>query len=178
MFLTKNQIKRIGFKSIGYDFLISCKTSIYHPETIEIGSNLRIDDFCVLSAGKRGIKIVNNIHIAPFSLLIGSGKIILSDFCNISSRVAIYSSSVDYSGHFLTNSKVPEKYKNIKVQDVFLGRHVIIGSRSVILPGIILNERVGVGAMSLISKSCDAFGIYAGCPEKKIKDHSKNLLKY
>ena len=41
----------------------------------EIGSNLRIDDFCVLSAGKRGIKIVNNIHIAPSAVLASSIKI-------------------------------------------------------------------------------------------------------
>ena len=71
MFLTKKQIDKIGFKSIGDDVLISDKASIYNPSDIEIGSNVRVDDFCIISAGNGGIKIGSNIHIAIFSSLIG-----------------------------------------------------------------------------------------------------------
>ena len=65
---------------------------------ISIGNNVRIDDFCVLSAGSGGIEIGNYIHIAVYMSLIGAGKITLCDFSGISSRVAIYSSNDDYSG--------------------------------------------------------------------------------
>jgi acetyltransferase-like isoleucine patch superfamily enzyme len=177
MFLTKRQINKIGFKSIGDDVLISDKASIYNPSDIEIGSNIRIDDFCVISAGNGGIKIGSNIHIAIFSSLIGAGKITLSDFCNLSSRVSIYSSSDDYSGESLTNPTIPDKYKKVNQDDVFIGRHVIIGSGSVILPGIVLNEGVSIGALSLVTKTCEAFGIYAGAPAKRIKERSRKLLK-
>lgn len=177
MFLTKKQIDKIGFKSIGDDVLISDKASIYNPSDIEIGSNVRVDDFCIISAGNGGIKIGSNIHIAIFSSLIGVAKITLSDFCNLSSRVAIYSSSDDYSGESLTNPTIPDKYKKVTQDDVFLGRHVIIGSGSVILPGIVLNEGVAIGALSLVTKSCEAFGIYAGAPAKRIKERSRKLLE-
>ncbi|WP_348638403.1 hypothetical protein [Paraburkholderia sp. D15] len=44
-------------------------------------------------------------------------------------------------------------YQHVKVAPVHLGRHVIVGSGSVILPGCALGEGVSVGAMSLVTKT-------------------------
>lgn len=49
VFLSDEQIKEIGFKSIGDNVNISDRCVIYNPESIEIRSNSRVDDFCVLS---------------------------------------------------------------------------------------------------------------------------------
>ena len=68
-------IESIGFKSVGKNVLISDKSTIYNAKNIEIGDNVRIDDFCVISAGEGGIKIGNNVHIAVFCSLIGNGLI-------------------------------------------------------------------------------------------------------
>ncbi|MGL4338127.1 MAG: acyltransferase, partial [Turicibacter sp.] len=127
--------------------------------------------------GEGGIDIGNFIHIAVYSSLIGAGKITLSDFCNISSRVAIYSSNDDYSGKYMTNPMVPDKYTNVMHADVFLDKHVIIGSGSVVLPGVTLHEGVGVGALAMIDKDCESYGIYVGVPAKKVKMRNSNLLE-
>jgi galactoside O-acetyltransferase len=103
--------------------------------------------------------------------------ITLSDFSNISSRVAIYSSNDDYSGTTMTNPMVPVQYTGTTHADVIVGRHVIIGSGSVLLPGVTLEEGVAVGALSLVNKNCDAFGIYAGNPAKRIKERKRDLLE-
>lgn len=174
--LSREQLLTIGFYKIGENVMISDKASVYNPAAISIGNNVRIDDFVVLSAGNRGIQIGSFIHIAVGATIIGAGKITLSDFCNLSSRVSIYSSNDDYSGETLTNPTVPEKYKNVFHADVFLGRHVIVGSGSVILPGITLEDGVAVGALSLVTKDCKAFGIYAGSPAKRLKERSQNML--
>lgn len=50
-FYSREQLEKIGFKSLGKNVLISDKSSIYSPENISIGNNVRIDDFCILSAG-------------------------------------------------------------------------------------------------------------------------------
>ena len=50
-FYSKEQLEKIGFKSLGENVLISDKTSIYSPENISIGNDVRIDDFSILSAG-------------------------------------------------------------------------------------------------------------------------------
>lgn len=175
-FLSNAQLAELGFASIGSNVLISDKASIYGAERIHIGDNVRIDDFCVISAGKGGIEIGNYVHIAVFSSLIGAGKIVVCDYAGLSSRVSVYSSNDDYSGNFMTNPMVPAEYTNVAAADVVLGKHVIIGSGSVILPGVTLYEGVAIGALSLISKDCQAFCIYHGNPAKKIKERSKNLL--
>jgi len=174
--LTKEQIASVGFKSIGTNVKISDKASIYNAGNISIGDNVRIDDFVVLSAGEGGIVLGNYIHIAVYSCLIGAGRIELDDFANISSRVSIYSSSDDYSGETMTNPMVPDELKAVHHAPVQIGKHVIIGSGSVVLPGVTLHDGSAVGALSLINKDCAAFFIYAGVPAKKIKPRSKQLL--
>ncbi|MGL3692159.1 acyltransferase [Acinetobacter sp. LA-1] len=176
-FLTEEQIKAMGFRHVGKNCLLSDKASYYNCNNIIIGNNVRIDDFCVLSAGTGGIEIGSHIHIAVYSSLIGAGKIVLKDFSNISSKVAIYSSNDDYSGQFMTNPTVPSQYTNVTSSDVIIGKHVIIGSGSVILPGVTLETGVAVGALSLVNKKCSEFGIYMGIPAKKIKERKRDLLE-
>ncbi len=176
-FLTEVELTKLGFSGLGSNVLISNKASIYNPANISIGSNVRIDDFCVLSAGVGGIDIGNNIHIAVFSSIIGVGRVTLSDFCNISSRVSIYSSNDDYSGASMTNPMIPDEYKNVKVADVHVGRHAIIGSGSVILPGVTIGDGAAIGALSLVNKNCEASKIYSGVPAKYLKERKQNFLK-
>lgn len=175
-FYSKEELTLLGLKCVGDNALISKKASIYNPSNIEIGDNVRIDDFCVLSAGSGGIAIGNYIHIAVYSSIIGAGRVTLSDFCNISSRVSIYASNDDYSGDFMTNPMVPSEYTGVSHADVAIGQHVIIGSGSVILPGVTLEEGVAIGALSLVAKDCSAFTIYAGNPLKRIKERKRNFL--
>jgi acetyltransferase-like isoleucine patch superfamily enzyme len=175
--LDRSAIESMGFNSVGENVFISDRASFYNCARISFGNNVRIDDFCVLSAGVGGISICSYVHVAVYSSLIGIGKITLSDFCNISSRVAIYSSSDDYSGSFMSNPMVPSQYTGVTHADVFLGKHVIVGSGSVILPGVTLEEGVAVGALSLIQKDCKRFGIYAGSPAKFIKHRKRDLLE-
>ena len=167
--LSREDLQSIGFAAIGKNVQISERTSIYNAANITLGSNIRIDDFCVLSAGKGGIFIGNNVHIAVGCLLIGASRITLSDFSGLSSRVSVYSSSDDYSGASLTNPTIPNDYKHVKNADIFLGKHVIVGSGSVILPGITIEEGVAIGALSLVSKNCKEFGIYTGNPARRIR---------
>ncbi|MDX7676382.1 acyltransferase [Aeromonas caviae] len=176
-FLTQEQLVNMGFGSLGTNVLVSDKASIYGANRIHIGSNVRIDDFCVLSAGEGGVFIGDYVHIAVFSLLIGAGRITISDFAGLSSRVSIYSSNDDYSGNFLTNPTVPVEYTNVTKADVTLGKHVIIGSGSVVLPGITLHDGVAIGSLSLVTKDCEEFGVYIGSPAKKLKNRKNNLLE-
>lgn len=175
--LSREAIERMGFASVGENVQISDLASFYGADRIALGNNVRIDDFCVLSAGLGGISIGQHVHVAVYSSLIGAGKITLSDFCNISSRVSIYSSSDDHSGNTMTNPTVPSEYTGVKHADVFLGKHVLVFGGSVILPGVTLEDGVVIGALSLIKKDCQAFGIYAGNPARRIKERKRDLLE-
>jgi len=175
--LSCDEIRGLGFAEVGQGVLISDKASLYGVERIRIGDHVRIDDFCVLSAGVGGILIGSFVHIAVYSSLIGAGKIILEDFCNLSSRVGIYSSNDDYSGATMTNPTVPDIYKNVKSAPVTLCKHVIVGSGSVVLPSVCIGDGVAVGALSVIRRDCAPFGIYAGNPARRIGERKRDLLR-
>lgn len=175
-FYSKKELKNIGFVSIGNNVLISKKASFYSPECIEIGNNVRIDDFCILS-GK--IKINNNIHISAGSYLYaGDAGIILEDYSGISSRCAIYAITDDYSGNYLTNTMTDLKYRNVIKKEVIIKKYSIIGTGSTILPGVTIEDGCAIGAMSLVNKTTEPWGIYVGTPCKRIRERSKILLKY
>lgn len=176
-FYSEKELKNLGFKSIGSNVLISNKSSFYGIERIEIGDNVRIDDFSVLSAGEGGIKIGSYIHIAVFTSLIGAGRITLNDFCNISSKVSIYSSNDDYSGESLTNPMVSNEYTNVTSAPVTLQKHVIIGSGAILLPNVHIGTGCAIGALSLVNQNCEDFGIYTGVPAKKTKQRSTTLMQ-
>ncbi|MBV8636209.1 MAG: acyltransferase [Burkholderiaceae bacterium] len=175
---TREELQGLGLAGVGEDVRISRRASIYGASRIVIGDHVRIDDFCVLSAGEGGIEIGSYIHIAVYSSLIGAGRIAIHDFANISSRVSIYSSSDDYSGETMTNPMVPDEYKRVDHAPVVIGRHVIVGSGSIVLPGVTLHEGVAVGALSLVSRDVDPFTICAGVPAKPIKSRSRSLLDH
>lgn len=175
MFLSKSQLNRLNLKSVGNNVKISDKATFYNPTNIEIGDNVRIDDYCILSAGEGGIKIGNYVHIAVFCSIIGKGRVVMEDFSGLSSRVSIYSSNDDYSGNFLTNPTVPSEHTNVSHGDVHLKKHVIVGAGSVILPNVVLEEGVAVGSLSLVTKSVDEYKIVVGNPAKVLKDRKRNL---
>ena len=176
-FMSKQEIDQLGLKFVGRDVRISRKASFYNPGNIFINDHSRIDDFCILSAGSGGIQIGKYVHIGCYSSLIGEGKITIEDFSGVSGRVSVYSSSDDSSGDFMCHPTVPSKYTNVQSGPVTIKKHVVIGSGSVILPNVVVEKGVFVGALSLIRYDCKAFSIYGGTPAKFIKSRNKNLCK-
>lgn len=175
-FYVRNELEQIGFKKFGSNVLISRKASIYGAENISIGNNVRIDDFCILS-GK--IEIGSFIHISAYTgLFAGNAGIKIRDFVTISSRCAIYAISDDYSGEYMANPMVLDKYRNVDEREVVFDRYSIVGTGTTILPGSIVGEGTAVGCMSLVKDKLTSYGIFAGVPCKRIGDRKNDFLKY
>lgn len=173
----------MGFASLGTNKLDDCKTdirvskkaSIYCPEKITLGNHVRIDDFCILSGH---IEIGNYVHIAAYTALYGGEEgIYISDFANLSSRICVYSVSDDYSGKTMTNPMVPDEFKNVESKPVHIGKHVIIGSTSIVLPGVNVVEGSSFGSFSFINSDSEPWSINVGIPARKIKNRSRNVIK-
>mgnify|MGYP003112930210 CR=1 FL=1 len=176
-FYNTKELSELGFKSVGKNILISRKASLYGVSRISIGNNVRIDDFCFLSAGEGGIIIGNYVHISAYSSLVGQGEIILEDFVGISSKVTIYSSSDDFYGEYMSNPTVPSEFTGVISAPVLLCKHVLIGCGAVVLPGVTINTGAAIGALSLVVDDCDSFYIYKGNPATKLLKRSKKLLE-
>lgn len=174
-YISNEKLFKMGFKRLGKNVKISEKASIYNCESIEIGDNSRIDDFCVLS-GK--ISIGSYCHFSPMCLVAG-GKpgIFFSDFSALAYGVKVFAQSDDYSGETMTNPLIPAKFKKEFKRKVLIGTHVIIGAGSIVFPGVEIREGCSIGAMTLINKSTKPWGIYSGIPAHRISERKKNLLE-
>jgi acetyltransferase-like isoleucine patch superfamily enzyme len=176
-YYSDEELKGLGFKSVGKNVQISSNCSIYTPENISVGNHVRIDDFCVLSGGQKGIDIGSYVHIAVFCAIYGNAGVTIKDFCGISSRSVLYSANDDYSGISLIGPTIPEKYRNVSQGQIILNKHVIIGTNSTIFPKVSVGEGSAIGAYSLVEKDLEPWGIYVGVPVKKLKDRKKDLLE-
>ena len=174
-YLSENELKNLGFKKYGKNILISNKASIYNPELIEIGNNVRIDDFCLLS-GK--IKISSYIHITPYVLLAGGTEgIIIKDYCTFAYGVKVFSQTDDYSGGSMVNSLIPKKYKMETKKKITINKHCIFGANSIIFPGINVAEGTSLGAGAILKQNTEPWSIYVGIPAYKKKQKSKTILE-
>lgn len=174
--LSEEELQSIGFKTIGKNVLISKKCSIYGAKNVSIGSNVRIDDFSIISAFSGELFLDGYNHISSYCYINSSGTVIMKMFSGLSSRCSLYSSSDDYSGTFLTNPTVPKKFLGVKTAPIILGRHVIIGTNSCVLPGCELGDGAAVGAFSLVNRDIEEFKIAVGAPAVPVKDRKREIL--
>lgn len=175
-FYTPAEIAKIGLAQVGTNVLISRKASLYSPEKIKLGNNVRVDDFCILSGP---IIMGNYVHISAYTgIFAGTQGVQIGDFSTISGRCSIYGKSDDYSGSSMTNPMVDSKYTKVWEAPVKIEKHVIVGSGSVILPGVILREGTAIGAMSLVRSTTQAWSVYAGTPARYLHPREQKPLEY
>ena len=173
-FCTEQELRQIGFRHVGMNVKLSNKVVIYNADQIEIGNNVRIDDFCILS-GK--IVFGDFIHIGVCTRISGSKSgVFLKDFSGVSYNSTIIANSDDYSGEFLTNPMIPMKFRKIHPAPVVLEKHALIATHCVVMPGVTIGEGSAVGAMSLVVKDVEPWSIYFGIPARRIKERKRNLL--
>ena len=169
MFYSREALESMGFKSIGENAQVSDKAVFYGVDRISIGDNTRIDDFSILSAGAGGITLGRNVHIACYVSLIGKESISIDDFAGVSAKCCVYSSSDDYTGNSLSNPTVATKYTNVDSRPVHIGKHVLVGAGSIVLPGVTIGAFSAIGALSFVRKSIPQEGaMWAGNPLKSI----------
>lgn len=174
-YLERKELEALGFKRLGRDVKISSKASIHDASRIEIGDRVRIDDFCVLSGR---VVIGRNVHIAVFCNVAGGTEgVEFDDFAGLAYGCHVFSQSDDYSGASMTNTTVPARFKRETKARVHIGRHCLVGTQSVVMPGVRLAEGCAVGAMSLIHKSTLPWSVYAGIPARKIGARRQDLLQ-
>ena len=170
------ELKKLGVTVHGKNIKISKFTNIYNPTNLILHDNIRIDDFTILSC-KGIIEIFNFVHISAHCFLSSSTKITIGSYSSISVGVKVFGSCDDFSGNYLINPTIPTKYLNVKNGDIIIKNHVVVGSNSVIMPDIIMEEGTAVGANSFVNKSTDAWKIYAGSPINFIKNRNKKCLQ-
>ncbi|OHB62959.1 MAG: acetyltransferase [Planctomycetes bacterium RBG_13_60_9] len=145
-------------------------TKIIGLENIEFGRDVLIDDFVFIYARKR-MRIGNHVHIACFTSITGGEEFSLGDFSAVSQGCRILTGSDDFRDWGFGNSTIGEKYRNTKRAPIRIGKFAIVGANSVICPGVVIGEGVTVAACSVVTKTLEPWGLYAG--NKRIKERNR-----
>jgi dTDP-4-amino-4,6-dideoxy-D-glucose acyltransferase len=175
-FLCRKQLLEVGLAHVGENVSIDRSAILVNPEGISIGDHTRIDAFSLISGTGVGVKIGRNVHIAAGVYIYGRGGVTIEDFAGVSARCTIFSASDDFSGQVMTGPTVSEEFTSVTVAPIMIGRHVIIGAGSIILPGVSIGDCSAVGSLTLIKRDVSACTIVAGNPSRLIGARSQRLL--
>lgn len=174
-FYAEEELKEIGFNSVGKKVLISRKASIYAPQKIIIGDNVRVDDFCILSGN---IKLGSNIHISAYCALYGANGIEFEDYTGMSPKSMIFSAMDDFSGDYLIGPIHDQKFTNVTGGKVLIKKFSQLGANTIVFPNLIIGEGAVTGALTLVNKNLDPWTINIGVPSRVLKGRNKNCLKF
>jgi len=183
-FISKNANIGLGFKcgagtivdnaTIGENVTIG-RFSIIESDVV-IGNNCIIMDYVKLMPGTR---IGNNCKLDDY--------VNTSGYCEIGNNVRIKRCSMIgqatrieddvWIGSHITTTRIkyPRAMNEETEQEewVIIKHGSIIGSAATLLAGVTIGENAVVGAGSVVSKDCDPYGIYIGCPAKLMRSRKR-----
>lgn len=153
---------------VGARVTIHPTVQIFGADHVEIGSDVRIDAFAVITAGPGRVVIGDHVHIGAAAHLFGTAGITIGDFTSVSSRVSLFSTNDDYTDGHLSGPLVPDELRKVDERPVELGRHALVGCGSVVLPGVVLGEGAAVGALSVVKHDVPSGAVVAGTPARRV----------
>lgn len=171
-----DELRSFGFRTVGRNVRIDKSCTIIGLGNIGFGNDVRIDGGVSIIAPQGFVEIGSFVHIGGGCHISGVHGVVMGDFSGLSQGVRLYSATDDYVGDCLTNPTVPAEFLNIKAGRISLGKHVIVGSGSVVLPGVAVAAGTAIGALSLVRKDTEEWGVYAGNPARRIRERGRGAL--
>ncbi len=174
-YYTSKELRELGLKKYGKNLRLSRKVSLYSPENIAFGDNVRIDDFCILS-GK--IKIASQVHIGAGVYLYGNSGISIGSYAGVSAKSIIYSEIDDFASSMLVGAQFPKGYREVIAKKVSIADYCQVGAGAVLFPGVEMQKGSMLGAVSLLKSKAKAWTVYAGIPAtERGQRNSKKIIK-
>lgn len=114
-----------------------------------IGAGSRIDAFCVITVGDKGVRIGRRVHLGVGVCLFGSGGAIdIGDCCSLSPRATVFTSSDDMAMDRPVGPLMERANRALVEGNVTMMYGSAIGVGGVVFPGITIERDAIVGALS------------------------------
>lgn len=166
--LSAQALKEVGFASLGTDVSVHPSVEVFGAADVHLGSHVRIDCFCLLTAGPGVVRIGDHVHVSASAHVFGTAGVTVEDFAGLSARVLVFSVNDDFVEGHLTGPTVPDELRKVTAAEVVLRRHALVGAGSVVLPGVEIGEGAIVGALSLVKHDVPPGAVVAGVPARRI----------
>lgn len=168
--------KQLGY--CGRNVRIGRTVRIRYPELVFLHDDTIIDDFVYISTG---LELNSHSAIEAGCVLMGGAnqKITVGSYSCICSNSTLMCGTHDFKTglHIIDHNTDVEQ--GLVYGDITIGDHVILGTKSTILPGITVQTGARIGAHSLVNKDLDAWNLYAGTPCRHLGEvDQKQVIKY
>lgn len=130
----------------------------------QVGSNVFVGKYVTLK-NIENLSIGNNVSIHAYNYIDAYGGIEIGNDVSIANHTSIISFD-----HTWSDLKKPIKYNPVKIKPITIKDDVWVSSGVRILGDTIIESRTIIAAGSVVTKSTNKNGIYAGVPNKLIKE--------
>jgi acetyltransferase-like isoleucine patch superfamily enzyme len=173
--------------SCGRNVVFGQNVTLRHPRKIHIGSNVVVDDNCLLDAKgetNRGIRIGSGVFIGRNTILsCKDGNIDVADGANVGFNCEIFSASTVTIGqsvlmaaysyviggdHDFADLSKPILEQGRTSAGVSIGEAAWIGAGAKILDGVSIGEHAVIGAGAVVRESVPARAVAVGVPARVV----------
>jgi acetyltransferase-like isoleucine patch superfamily enzyme len=180
--------------SCGRNVVFGQNVAVRHPHKIHIGSNVVIDDNCLLDAkgvSNRGIRIGDGVFVGRNTILsCKNGDIELADAANIGFNCEIFSASRVMIGasallaaycyviggdHDFSDPSKPVLAQKRTSAGVTIGAGVWMGAGAKILDGVTIGDHAVIGAGSVVREDIEAHAIAVGSPARVVSTRQQTV---
>lgn len=135
-------------------------------DLLHVGEHTRLDAYCVITVGEKGIWIGKKVHISSGVYLFGSGgRILIKDRCTLSPRAMIFTSTdqFQYRGQVGPLSDPGERVPLVNAP-VILCEGSGVGAGGILWPGTTLLQGALVGSQSEVEsgETVREYGLIVG----------------
>jgi acetyltransferase-like isoleucine patch superfamily enzyme len=173
--------------SCGRNVVFGQNVVLRHPHKIHVGSNVVIDDNCLLDAKgdtNRGIRVGDGVFVGRNTILsCKNGDIELRDGANVGFNCEIFSASrvtvgqnvlmaayayVIGGDHDFSDPSAPVLAQSRTSAGVTIGDGVWIGAGAKILDGVVLGDHAVIGAGAVVRETIASGAIAVGVPARVV----------
>ena len=177
--------------SCGRNVIFGQNVVLRHPHKIHVGSNVFIDDNCLLDAKgstNRGIRIGDGVFVGRNTILsCKNGDIDLADHANLGFNCEVFSASRVTIGksvlmaaytyiiggdHDFSDPSVAVLSQTRKSAGVAIGEGAWLGAGAKVLDGVAIGDHAVVGAGAVVRDDVPASAIAVGIPARVVSSRA------
>lgn len=153
------------FRAIGDHVVFEDGVRVWHPENIELGSNVYVGHTAMLKGYYKGLmRIGADTWIGQGAFLHAAGDITIGCGVGIGPFVKMLTST-----HVEVGRERPIMDAPLTFAPIVVGDGCDIGIGSIVLPGVTIGEGVQVGAGAVVTRDVPPFAVVAGNPARILR---------
>jgi acetyltransferase-like isoleucine patch superfamily enzyme len=159
------EFKPEDFKKIGSNVIFENGVLVFHPENVELGSNVYVGHNTVLKGYYKNLLIVgDNTWIGQNCFFHSAGGIRIGKNVGIAPAVKILTSR-----HSEQGVDVPILFSELEFKEVIVEDDADIGIGAIILPGAKIGKGAQIGAGAVVTGNIPDYAVAVGIPAKPVR---------